>query len=250
MEQKDLSKFLLTSVFQIVSRNRDNNNKIAEQSDRIIVWLVGFSIAIIALLLSKGDLLIPLTKNSIEIFILIYLVTIVFGILYRIASFLAQLMENRLFMNFESYLYGLLHGPKLDSPRQIEDKDSYYDIIGYFKEDFQMEFKDLPLDNLTPQLEYTFKLITADFYNKLSGAFKKALNEEIEKVAQILKYQFGFSEKKLDQLRNRIDTNRNYKKFVWPTLSASHILFLLTIFSFLMGIVLFIIKILEFKICS
>lgn len=246
MEQKDLSKFLLTSVFQIVSHNRDNYDKISEQSDRIIVWLVGFSIAIIALLLSKGDLFIPFSKVLLEIFILIYLFTIVFGCLYRIASYLTQLMQNRLLMNFEGYFYGLLHGPKLDSPRQLKDEDSYFDIIRYFKEDFQMEFKDLPLDNLTPQFEHTFKLITADFYNKLSGAFHKAINEEIEKVAQIFKYHFGFSERRLNQLRNRVDTNRNFKKMVWPTITASRILFLLTIGSFLSGIVLCIINIIEF----
>jgi len=247
----NLSKYLLSTSFQIISRNRDNFYKISDQSDKIIVWLVGFSIAIIALLLSKGNLLFPLSLNYLTALILIYSFTIVFGILYRISMYLTQLIENRLFVNFEGYIFNLLNGPKIDMPRKLKETDTYFDIIQYFKEDFRLEFNDLPpTENLSPEVLHVFKQIVAVFYNKLSLSLNKALNEEIEQVAQVLKHHFGYSEKMLDRLRNLKQPYKFSKKIIWVLMSITHILFLATVSVFLSGVILFIIKVIQFKICS
>jgi len=247
----DISKYLLSTSFQIISRNRGNFYRISDQSDKIIVWLVGFSIAIIALLLSKSNLLIPLSLNYLVALVLIYSFSIVFGILYRICMYLTQLIENRLFINFEGYILNLLNGPKIDRPRQLKETDTYFDILKYFKEDFHLEFDNLPsTENLSPEILHVFKLIVADFYNKLSISLYKALNEEVEQVAQVLKHHFGYSERMIDRLRNLQQPYKFSKRIIWVLNCFAHILFLTTVTVFMSGIILFIIKVIQFKICS
>jgi hypothetical protein len=163
---------------------------------------------------------------------------------------LTQLIENRLFLNFEGYIASLSNEQKIGSPRKLKYTDTYLDIIKYFKDDFQMEFDNLPTGDLTPELENAFKIITADFYNKLALSWSQLFNEEIEIVAQKLKYHFGFPEKKLDRLRNNKESNKFFKWIIWPLIHTTHILFLTTVLAFLIGIVVFLIKIIQFKICS
>jgi hypothetical protein len=50
-----LSEYMLSTMQKILSSNREYFYKASEQADRIIVWLVGFSIASIALAISNSN---------------------------------------------------------------------------------------------------------------------------------------------------------------------------------------------------
>jgi hypothetical protein len=117
------SEQVLKSVFEIITNNRKNFNKVSEHSDRIIVWLVGFSITIIALLLSKSELLIS-ARDIVLNLILIYSFVIVFGILYRIFSYLVRHFENKLLMTFEGYISTITNIPSLPNKTILETKQT------------------------------------------------------------------------------------------------------------------------------
>jgi hypothetical protein len=194
----ELSKFILSVTSQVILRNRDNFYKVSEQADKIIVWLVGFSIAIIALLLSNNQIIISISSRLPIYLILIYACVIAFGILYRSFLYISQLMSNKLLILFETYIELMRNIQNIDDP--INPNDPIY-------------------------------------------------KSELEKVIDILKGHFGYSEKQVEKLRTNKNNNKAIQKVFWICYRLSNALFLLTILTFLVGIIVFM-KFYLIKICN
>src|SRR5690554_7432175 len=88
------TQYMLNNLQIIISRNREYYFKISEQADKIIVWLVGFSIASIALSISNSKLLIEISDLLPAVIIIFSSLTIIFGVLYRTFIYIAQTLEN------------------------------------------------------------------------------------------------------------------------------------------------------------
>ena len=244
-----LSNYILNATLQTVSRNREIYFKINDQSDRIIVWLVGFSIATIALIISKSHLISDLAINLPIILIIFCCATIIFGILYRTLVYVAQFLENHLLLKFEAYVGGL-NGPRIDTPRILKESDTLEDIILFFKTDFDLDFSNIPVKDLTLQQKEIYKSIVSSHYINLALAFQDHLNNELGKISEVLKYHFGYSDKKLNRIKNLKKSNRILPRFFWFCFYSSHILFLTTILTFMAGIVVFLVSYIQFQICS
>jgi hypothetical protein len=72
---------------------------------------------------------------------------------------------------------------------------------------------------------------------------------ELEKVIDILKGHFGYSEKQVEKLRTNKNNNKAIQKVFWICYRLSNALFLLTILTFLVGIIVFM-KFYLIKICN
>lgn len=244
-----LSDYAFKSTLEIVLKNREAYFKITDQSDRIIVWLVGFSIATIALLISKSNTLINLPPNLPQTIVIFASLVIILGILYRTILYVAQFLENHLLLRFEGFV-GSIHGPKLATPRNLKETDTLEDIIKYFKTDFDLDFSNIEINGLNDQQKEVYRLIVYSHYSKLSTAFKEDLENELNRISTVLKYHFGYSKKSLNRFKELKRANRRIPRFFWFCFYSSHVLFLLTVLTFMVGTLLFLVKYIQFQICS
>jgi hypothetical protein len=243
-----LSNYILSSTLQIVTKNREAYFKINDQADRIIVWLVGFSIATIALIISKVNLISDLSQNLPFVLIIFCSLTIIFGILYRIFLFIAQFLENHLLLKFEAYV-GSLNWPRMDTPRFLKETEPIEDLIKYFKNDFDIDFSNLSIKDFTPQQIETYRSILFSHYINSAIVFQNQLNSELDEISNVLKSHFGYSDKKLAPIKNPKKSNKVLPRIFWICFYVAHILFLLTILIFMIGVIVFLFNFIQYKIC-
>jgi hypothetical protein len=244
-----LSDYAFNSTLQIVSKNREAYFKITDQADRIIVWLVGFSIATIALLISTSNTVINIPHNLPQIIVIFASLVIILGILYRTLLYVAQFLENHLLLKFEGFV-GSIHGPKLATPRTLKETDTLEDIIKYFRTDFDLDFSNIEINDLNEQQKEVYRLIVYSQYTKLATTFKEDLDNELNRISNVLMYHFGYSKKSVNRFKELKGSSRRIPRLFWFCFYSSHVLFILTVLTFMMGTLLFLVNYIQYQICS
>lgn len=115
-----LKKLYEITEITIVNINESSKANF-ERSDRIITWIVGFSIGIFVLVFPK-DLIGNFSEldeftHSILNF---SLYIIIFGLLYRIFSFLTQTLNSMILSDISNYIKGFnINTDEIPIPREI-----------------------------------------------------------------------------------------------------------------------------------
>jgi len=238
----DFTKFMLANLQKIISRNRDYFYKLSDQADRIIVWLVGFSIASIALTLSNQVILVEISKTLPLIIVVFASLTIIFGILYRTFMYLAQVIEIQMLITFEGYVRGYINPPEISLSRELKGNETINDLNNFLKEDFNVEISEINEENLNSDQVSEIRINLINYYHSLAVINDKFLKSQITDIKNVLKSILGYSEKKADHIFYPVKTKINWHKFYWFSMNISVILFLMTTLVFISGFIIFMLK--------
>jgi len=83
-------------------------------------------------------------------------------------------------------------------------------------------------------------LMQSDDIKSSIGSQNIDFNSEIENLISILKTHFGYSDRQLSKIRTGNNNSRTLQVIFWWFYRLSNILFLITILTFLVGIIIFI----------
>ncbi|PLX07998.1 MAG: hypothetical protein C0596_08605 [Marinilabiliales bacterium] len=169
MKNTNFQGWFLTMLNKTLSNNRDYYYKISQQSDRIIVWLVGFSITGIAFVVSKGTQLDSFINNLTNYIIICGSLTVIFGVLYRIFLYFAQSLEIRILIGFEGYIEAYNNASDLHFGREITDQDTYNDIIEYINADFGVDDERIDITHLDLKQVEVLRKSVLDYYLSLNN---------------------------------------------------------------------------------
>ena len=221
--------------FENLKRTRENTKFIFEHSDKFIVWIVGFSLGGISLIVSNPSKVDKVISYTLMKSILILLTTsIIFGIFYRITYYLYQIYYQQI----EFFIESSFSNKKF---MEIETDDltnetDIKEVIRRLKEDFGEDlfyiFDIYDQSNLKTK-EFLLNDLKSH-YKKTGEWAKKDFELGIEFVKDTLKTAFGFSEKKFTQIFNeKISTK--LKVYSWLTTTF----FFLTCLSFIAVVIIF-----------
>ncbi len=237
MDNTDFQGWILSIVNKTISHNRQYFYKMTEQSDKIIVWLVGLSITSIVLTINNG-LKLNSVINNLTTYVLIFgSLTVIFGVLYRIFLYIAQTLEINILIAFEMYIEGYNNPPKVHFGRELLDEDTYEDIVSFFKDDFEIEIESINTATLdTNQIEVLRKSVI-DYYLSLNNWANKKLEKEKNEVKDVFSTYLGYSNKKLDRIFNPKAPTIKSTNLYWYSLYAASALFILSCLSFTSGMI-------------
>ncbi|MBW8331203.1 MAG: hypothetical protein K0M40_04205 [Prolixibacteraceae bacterium] len=242
------SEFMLSRIQKGLSENREFSYKLSEQADRIIVWLVGFSIASIALTISN-EVIIKTISNSLPTIIVIFsCTTVILGILYRIFKYLSQLIENHILINFNAVIdvYKNPHDiPSIPPYKNLDGTESCEKLRKYLKEDFKIEVANIEDKDFSPEQKKGNQESLSTLYSKTAENYSAHFENEKDIVKKVLMSNLGYSQKEVDGIFEPVKPKINIQKIYRRSLFLSSILFLLTTFVFLSGFAVFLWKYLE-----
>lgn len=229
--ESQLLKQLYKHTSKILADNNQKDYETFERADRIIIWIVGFAIGIFVLLMNKdidGSIPIPVFE-----IIAVSLVTIIFGLIYRIFSFFAMMYMTKVYVSFSAHIEIFCNLTDIPSPREIKDSDSLHDIIAYLKYDFNY-VSDTEYSNLSLEAQTELRKLNADLYKTLAES--NDAEKQLDEYNSTISRYFGIS---IESIKKRGTENRVKKTgylYRW-LLKLSYLFFFLTLAVFVIGAV-------------
>ena len=232
MENQLLKQLYVTTsklVNDQVQRDIDN----FEKTDKIIIWIVGFSIGIFTLILTQN------TENSLindleyEITI-VALITIVLGLLFRILSFFTQMRLNSIVFDFVSFATGYATASEIPIPKEILEVDSIDNIIIFLEEDFGVKVQKMNISNFSDEKLAEYRNLLKNYYESLASS--NNIDEQMKEFSTQFALRFGLNP---DHVLNSSQDESSIKskgKGYRVLLILSYCLFFLTIINFIIGI--------------
>ena len=236
-----MTNIFLKKLYEITETTIVNINESSkanfERSDRIITWIVGFSIGIFVLVFPK-DLIVGLSKiEKFTLSILNFsLFVIIFGLLYRICSFLTQTLNSIILSDISNYFRGLnINTDEIPSPREISGDETTFQLIQYLKEDFNYS---LSYDVNGEDLELNKILI--NYYNILAD--ENNIDKQLTTFKKQISKYFGISVKYIEFFNVEKNIVKRGKVYISFSILSS-IFFIITIGIFIYGAVKILIEI-------
>ena len=213
--------------------NKSNENFIYnfEQLDKILVWIIGFSIGAISLIVSNiTDLKTIYCYCVIKQILILLCVSIVTGILYRISSLLFLVNYQKIIFVLESAFSKneimLIEEEKLDTILNI------HVIHQKIKTEFDKDYSDvIDLYNnaVTDQSKKFYLEYLIEEYRRLLIWSKNEYDYSINYAKNVIGKAFGLTAKQNEKLENK--TNNSFYLNLW---------FLIGVISLLVSILAFI----------
>jgi hypothetical protein len=243
------SKYVLTTVQHLLSTHQKNIETVNQRADKIIVWLVGFSIGAIVLLISKNINIGEGYNISPFILILFCSLTIIFGILYRITAYISEIIGNDLLLSLKAGVIGHENPNTIHFPRNIDENSTLEQIRKFIAEEFNLE---LPLEkivNLSAEEKEKTRKLFIEILQKRASKISSEDLLEINKIKVVIKKSLGCSEREINKLFEPQNRKINYRIYSW-SYRFSWIFFILTNLVFLCGFLIFLINLTIIKICG
>lgn len=248
MSNTDFQGWFLSLMNKSLSNNRQYFYRISDQSDKIIVWLVGFSITSIALSISKETELNAFINNLTNYILICGSLTVIFGVLYRIFLYLAQAFEINILIAFEGYIEGYNNPPNVHFGRELSEKDTYDDVVKYIKIDFDIDIEQVDITLLDSSQAEVMRKSVVDYYLSFNNWSNKKLERETNEVRNVLSTYLGYTKKKLDKIFNPKEPSIKLTSLYWFCLYSASSLFILSCLAFTSGMIIILVEYLK-KIC-
>ncbi|MEL1248105.1 MULTISPECIES: hypothetical protein [Flavobacterium] len=233
-------KYLYSKISKSTIENGERSNQSFERADRIIIWIVGFSIGIFVILFTKDyDIKNPNYKTITELsnqITIVSLIVVIFGLIFRIFSFFSQMLLTAINMDFAGYADGFSTTLEFPTPRKIKNSDTIEDIIYYFEQDFKIIQEKPDFSNSSQESIKEYRTLLINYYKSLADG--NDIEVQIEEYKNKLCEYYGISKEKINE---RFDNNKNVKlrgKVYQKTLIGSYIFFFLTIATFIIGAII------------
>jgi hypothetical protein len=137
-----MTNIFLKKIYELTEKtivNINESNKFNfEKADQIIIWIVGFSIGIFVLILPKDKIdslkdIYGTTYQTLNF----ALYVIIFGLLYRIFSFVTNFINSMILNDLSSFSRGFSANiDDIPVPRDLIGDETTIQIAEYLKEDF------------------------------------------------------------------------------------------------------------------
>ena len=230
-------KYITNYIKDKVERTRKLDEYIHSQVDSFITWVIGFSFS--GLLLIASNLTIFIPKQPTKSIIICLSFSIVFGVLFRVISFLITLLQKSL----DDYFVGLLSEDVI-TPIFLEDdinKMEFHELLKLIKDDFGQDIYPNadPSVILPDDLKKDEEVNLRKHYLALIEHSKAEFDIAIKHVAQIDETAYKVKkEKTYAKLKNIKDSLENskigYNQKNWYLLRL--MLYLLCLLSFLTAV--------------
>lgn len=201
----------------------DQGFKIAEQFDKVIVWLVGLSTGAIVLIFSSLDKLNFVSKSTLNTTLFFLVSSVILGVLgrvlYAIALYLGYFMSSQFSMRLK--MQELPH-----DPRKLEESDTSEDVYDYFMEDFKVEVPSiLEYKKFIPEADWHLAHKYArDLYVSYAEMSRLSIVDSMKEINKITTESFGYKKGYFEKPRNtsnrkkgiilRIFTNLSYLLYI------------------------------------
>lgn len=217
------------TFFNSLEKVRENQKTNFANSEKFMIWIVGFAIGGISIIASKSTSLNNnFTYCSIKTILCLLSITIIFGIIYRWAFYMYQIQYQKI----EFYLQGAFSKSNMleTEPRNLENISDLKEIIRVLKIDFNQDCSNAIIGfenhNLTKQNEIINEL--KEYYRKLGIRTKKEYEFTMNYIKDVYSSAFGISKNKIERIFNQ-KTSKYLKIYGTMTLFS----FLLSVTSFI-----------------
>lgn len=248
MLNMSFSEFMLSGIQKELSDNREFYYKLSEQSDKIIVWLVGFSIGSIALTISNENTLKAISNDLPTQIVIFSCGTIILGVLYRTLKYLSQLTENQILMNFNTCINVYKNPPDIPSLppyRNLNGTESCEELRKYLKEDFDISDCKIESKDSSVEQNIAIQKSLTNYYNNTADRYNRYFEIEKNFVKNTLMNNLGYSQKEVDGIFCPVKPKINIHWIYRKSLFLSSLLFLMTTIVFMSGFAVFLWKYLE-----
>lgn len=230
--ENQLLKQLYSSTSKLVNDQVQRDMDNFEKADKIIIWIVGFSIGIFALILTRESKNPLINELEFEITI-VALATVILGLLFRIFSFFTQMRLNSIVFDFVSFATGYTEAYVIPIPRTILEIDTLDNIIIFLEEDFGIKMKKNDTSNFSNEKLTDYRNLYKNYYESLASS--NNIEEQMKEFSTQLALRFGLNpEDVMNSSKNESSLKSKGKEYR-ILLTISYWLFFLTIINFIVG---------------
>ena len=240
--ENQLLKQLYSTTSKLVNDQVKQDIENFEKADKIIIWIVGFSIGIFMLLLTRKSENPILIELEFEITILA-LITVVLGLLFRIFSFFTQMRLNSIVFDFVAFATGYNNASEIPIPRTILEIDSIDYIILFLEEDFGVKVEKIDTSRFSEEKLAEYRNLYKNYYESLASS--NNIEEQMKEFSTQLALRFGLNPEDIINSSNDDSSLKSKGKGYRVLLNISNWLFFLTIINFIVGIGIVIYKLIE-----
>ena len=240
--ENQLLKQLYSTTSKLVNDQVQRDIDNFEKADRIIIWIVGFSIGIFTLILTRESKHPLINELEFEITI-VALITVILGLLFRIFSFFTQIRLNSIVFDFVSFATGYYNASEIPIPKTISEVDSLDNIINFLEEDFGIKTKKIDTYNLSEEKLTKYRNLFKDYYESLASS--NNIDEQIKEFSTQLALRFGLNPEDMINSTHADSSIKSKGKGYRILLTISYWLFFLTITNFIVGIGIIAFKLIE-----
>ena len=233
MEYRD-PNFALKELFKIsLEKSKENSKFSFNYSDKLVIWLIGFSVAGISLIIGNLSNIKALSILTLKLTIILLSLCVIFGVLFRLTIYFITVHEKKLEFIFQGYFTDFDITPII---AEDTSNASVQDMVNIIKMDFGLIPTDYTNDQ---QLELNalkkFYLDSIEFSKKkfyiraesIAELFESTVRVKKENTLNDLEVAFGLKKGKLK--------SSGYNAKLWS--SFANAFFFLSIICFLVTII-------------
>lgn len=229
--ENQLLKQLYSTTRKLVNDQVERDIENFEKADKIIIWIVGFSIGIFMLILTR--------KSENPIFIefeltVVAIITVVLGLLFRIFSFFTQMRLSSIVFDFVSFATGYTKASEIPIPKTITEVDSLDNIITFLEEDFGIKTQRIDTSKFSEEKLAEYKNLYKNYYESLTSS--NNIEEQMKEFSTQVAFRFGLNPEDVMNSAQNDSSLKSKGKGYRILLGISYWLFFLTIINFIVGI--------------
>lgn len=200
------------AIFELMQNHKQHSKELIEQIDKLLLWVVGFSIGGLSLIVSNLATFSKGFNYGILKSILILLsISIISGIVFRIACYFIQIYNNQINVYIES-VYSDKEFMEIE-PEDLTSETNINEVLRRLQVDFGEDaskilsaYSSVDLSNAT---NYNYLLNDLkEHYKKIGEWAKRDYEIAIEFAKDTMQKAYGYSAKQIDRI---IDDNTSAK---------------------------------------
>ncbi|GEM_PF-2643353 len=185
---------------------KEESDRVSDNNDKLIVWIVGISTGSIALILSAKNNIDLLPQESLRSIIFFFVVTIILGVVGRALSAISSLIGFKLNSIF---FYNLKTSEIPHAVRNLTGEENAETIYFYLISDFQADPQLIQdyMKNLNVKDRKQYDMIMRDFYSGFAKSREEAFDLANNTMRNIIIDSFGYRKNHFDKqpkISNRI----------------------------------------------
>lgn len=223
------------TILRNIISSKETSKFLFEHSDKLLVWIVGFSIGGITIIVTNlTELNKSFTHFDLKLILLFFSISIIFGIIYRISFYFYFIhyknMEIFIEVSFSENEMMNIHF------KDVSQVNNVLEMERMIKQDFGKKYYDiaeLP-ETITDENKEDMLLSLRSLYTTLCTLSKKEFDDAIKSTKEFFQKSYGLSDKKIDKIFSNNNSYKWLKFYVWLT----SISFLICCISFILVIII------------
>ena len=207
----------LRLVYETLEKTKENFIFNFNQNDKILVWIVGFSVTAISIIISKiSDISENYSACILKAVLILLTTSIISGIIYRFSA----LLFLKKYQSIMFFLEGAFSKEKTmpTETQELKTPNNIHEIYQKIKTDFDHDYSDIVDLYNQPQSEES-KNYYVDYlkneYKRLAEWAKNEYQYADKYMKTVYKTAFGLSDKEIDKLFSQNNDSFYLKMWSW-----------------------------------